>query len=70
MKILHLHDYLGLGVDDMSTISDYKILRAMSPEELESLVIAYLQKGWKPIGGVTASIIDDAYFLQAIVKKG
>ena len=41
----------------------------MSPEELEELVIIYLHEGWEPIGGVAASIIDDAYFLQAIVKK-
>lgn len=38
----------------------YEILSARSPRELERLVNAKLESGWKPIGGVSATIYVDS----------
>ncbi len=48
----------------------YKILCSKTPEKMEEYVTVHIQKGWKPIGGISVILIGDSLgFTQAIIKE-
>ena len=46
----------------------YKILESKEVKELEKLVNAAIQEGWRPIGGVTYTLYVEFWCAQALVK--
>ena len=47
----------------------YVILREAWDDQLIDRVREYIQKGWKPIGGVSTTPDDDYVYLQAMIKE-
>ena len=50
-------------------ITDYKILKADTPQEMESQVKAFLVKGYVPQGGVSITVVARVMYAQAMVKQ-
>jgi hypothetical protein len=52
-------------------ISEYKVLRGLSPEELQKSVNEHIRAGYQPFGNLSVAVINEAkiLYLQAVVKQ-
>jgi hypothetical protein len=60
---------LGIwGLILVNTIVDYQIAAADSPLKLQNMVNLFIEKGWKPMGGISVGLGLTIVYAQAMVR--